>query len=108
MRISDWSSDVCSSDLGPLHQPDDAFGNARLVIEPDQHLAHGGRMFRRLEHHGVARYQRRKNVSVRQMGWKIIRPQHGKDAMRLVPDSGADSKREIGRASWRERVCQYV
>src|SRR3546814_1743526 len=61
MRISDWSSDVCSSDL------------ARLVIEPDQHLAHGGRMFRRLEHHGVARDQRRKNVSVRQMGWKIIR-----------------------------------
>src|SRR3546814_21044893 len=52
-------------------------------------------MFRRLEHHGVARDQRRKNVSVRQMGWKIIRPQHGKDAMRLVPDSGADSKRAL-------------
>src|SRR3546814_19904859 len=29
------------------------------------------------------------------MGWKIIRPQHGKDAMRLVPDSGADSKRAL-------------
>src|SRR3546814_2183962 len=23
MRISDWSSDVCSSDLGPLHNPAD-------------------------------------------------------------------------------------
>src|SRR3546814_20190095 len=44
MRISDWSSDVCSSDLGDLDQPlglvgvdrliglADKFGRARLVV----------------------------------------------------------------------------
>src|SRR3546814_14447350 len=40
MRISDWSSDVCSSDLrggaGVLHQP------VRLAVPGDEHLAVGG------------------------------------------------------------------
>src|SRR3546814_3493861 len=30
MRISDWSSDVCSSDLAALHRIDSLLGNARL------------------------------------------------------------------------------
>src|SRR3546814_10088449 len=67
MRISDWSSDVCSSDLGggALHRPRPRRNDADL---------RGTRRFARL------------------------RP-------------GGDSARradEIGRASCRERVCQYV
>src|SRR3546814_2738911 len=31
MRISDWSSDVCSSDLGPAEQPREA--RADIVVE---------------------------------------------------------------------------
>src|SRR3546814_11982430 len=34
MRISDWSSDVCSSDLGEPEQ-DFAFAHARLPTRPD-------------------------------------------------------------------------
>src|SRR3546814_6918025 len=30
MRISDWSSDVCSSDLGGVHQPRGSGGNPML------------------------------------------------------------------------------
>src|SRR3546814_9214928 len=62
MRISDWSSDVCSSDLLPN-------GNPQLVVE----LRPGLR------------------ISVREI------------------DAGnAQALYEIGRASCRERVCQYV
>src|SRR3546814_18142898 len=41
MRISDWSSDVCSSDLLPLSTPISAFAN--LFVEPR-------RMARRLDY----------------------------------------------------------
>src|SRR3546814_4875142 len=73
MRISDWSSDVCSSDLDcfelqgagqcPQHWP---VGRDREVVCPEVHQALDRR--RRLFH----------------------------------------GQREIGRASCRERVCQYV
>src|SRR3546814_2137759 len=72
MRISDWSSDVCSSDLP-------------LSIKPD------------LE--GMPE----KNG---EMGLMLIGHQNGQAVAWAVD---ADEKAiEIGRASCRERVCQYV
>src|SRR3546814_8029130 len=62
MRISDWSSDVCSSDLTVLCAFDD--GDADVTA---------------LEQLGI---------EVRSVPWK--------------------RDRQIGRASCRERVCQYV
>src|SRR3546814_12120392 len=83
MRISDWSSDVCSSDLQPLHalapQRVDFFRHAVDAIflgDADLEVAHVA-LQRRL----VIRY----------------RPV---DAGRIL--------REIGSASCRERVWQYV
>src|SRR3546814_2089228 len=78
MRISDWSSDVCSSDLSYVHsavggQVDRAGGDAG----GHQAAAEGG------DHRAVVRAQPR-----------------ARDAER---DAG-----QIGRASCRERVCQYV
>src|SRR3546814_10617899 len=70
MRISDWSSDVCSSDL--LHR------HARF--------ARAG---------GVERIERRAR------GHRAVVGQPG--AVRDQRDGA-----EIGRASCRERVCQYV
>src|SRR3546814_7195776 len=35
MRISDWSSDVCSSDLNRLHR---AEGGVALILGPEQHI----------------------------------------------------------------------
>src|SRR3546814_4091595 len=78
MRISDWSSDVCSSDLlGGLHREaagDDAVaaGDRRLDARCRDHL---------------------------------IVEDDGEDAPDVVAGRVAE---EIGRASCRERVCQYV
>src|SRR3546814_20057095 len=88
MRISDWSSDVCSSDL-VLHDLWQKIAAApeRPVADPVSYL------FRAAENH--MRDIRRAKISreKRQFDW------HG------MGDAPED---EIGRASCRERVCQYV
>src|SRR3546814_19904201 len=73
MRISDWSSDVCSSDL--LHGPPGGDGRhlGGAGLEGDAELGPHG-------------------------------PRGASDAAQ-VP---APLPRQIGRASCRERVCQYV
>src|SRR3546814_9674733 len=72
MRISDWSSDVCSSDLKVRHAI--RTGSAQ------------GSTQHRIRNHGSA--------------WIGV-PQSVDPAYRA-------ETREIGRASCRERVCQYV
>src|SRR3546814_9620668 len=78
MRISDWSSDVCSSDLLDRERRDRVERGARLVHE--DHV--GG------DRDGAG------------------------DAEALLLAAGESGARlveaEIGRASCRERVCQYV
>src|SRR3546814_18401753 len=74
MRISDWSSDVCSSDL--LRQPH------RMALEPLGQIMGGGLSFQ-------GRVHRQHD---------LVDPARG----------DASDKGEIGRASCRERVCQYV
>src|SRR3546814_6017292 len=69
MRISDWSSDVCSSDL--IH------GGERAALR----LRVGHRA------HRVARRLDLRRLAVARIGF---------------------AEHEIGRASCRERVCQYV
>src|SRR3546814_3637880 len=80
MRISDWSSDVCSSDLATLADSDDALFDSQVAVnlkgtfntlrEAARRLRDGGRVV---------------NMSTSVVGM-----------------------RQIGRASCRERVCQYV
>src|SRR3546814_14394327 len=94
MRISDWSSDVCSSDLAPA-----ALG-FRLAIE-------------------VAGVLHRPRLDVGDAGVALV-AQRGRlkldpDVRRLLHDDALLPQRllegvedEIGRASGRERVCQYV
>src|SRR3546814_9555430 len=73
MRISDWSSDVCSSDLAV---------EAELM-------------------HLLRRHARRRREAQR-IGVIFV-------ALGQPPDAGVVRRaREIGRASCRERVCQYV
>src|SRR3546814_5338337 len=81
MRISDWSSDVCSSDLGPEVDPDG----------PCRWIAVAGRAVGdlRVEHPAVS------GPRDEPLGAEFHRHfplQH----------------QEIGRASCRARVCQYV
>src|SRR3546814_9823153 len=95
MRISDWSSDVCSSDLSNMSIP---HLNALPVIAPKKSLAAtavfcGGRIAINQE---SKRYVRR--------FWTI-----GKGTLYcVIIVRTARCSGEIGRASCRERVCQTV
>src|SRR3546814_5842351 len=86
MRISDWSSDVCSSDLE--HRP--YAGGGRPAVQRDARTHPPDR--------GEGAAQAEAPVAV------------AEDALFLGSVGGQDSSsvREIGRASCRERVCQYV
>src|SRR3546814_8974975 len=86
MRISDWSSDVCSSDL-PLR----AGRAVGFAVDLDEFFARHAGIDDADAHdrfHGLAH-------SV-DLGAQVLR------------DLVDDLRREIGRASCRERVCQYV
>src|SRR3546814_11287340 len=108
MRISDWSSDVCSSDLRPA-----PIGDALL----DEGFA--------LDGHALERPGDRQGILVvhRHAPFEMIaqedthRPDHraaDRPEIMLLVGILADALVEeavleqIGRASCRERVCQYV
>src|SRR3546814_11564486 len=98
MRISDWSSDLCSSDLRDQPLRRETQRDAGDAAESEQ--ACDGKA-ERLHHHqrgdhhdrggdGLSDGIRRRFVEIR--------------SLRLR----ADMEIQIGRASCRERVCQYV
>src|SRR3546814_15673532 len=94
MRISDWSSDVCSSDLR-ADQRDAADAEARGAAARPEGAARRPAELARLDRPllpGAARA--------------------GARQARLGPHAGglplARRQRQIGRASCRGRVCQYV
>src|SRR3546814_4821257 len=80
MRISDWSSDVCSSDLD-RNSTGMSFGRDRSSLM---------RSFST----GISSGQGRRRA-------RPVEPLHGADLFTV-------EHAEIGRASCRERVCQYV
>src|SRR3546814_9141304 len=89
MRISDWSSDVCSSDLietGRHPRSDDLDGRLaglEELVGIGSVEADGARLLIAHERHPIVQ---------------------GLDRLRIAERGG----REIGRASRRERVLQYV
>src|SRR3546814_17621774 len=120
MRISDWSSDVCSSDLGV--EAGFAKRRAHLGLEPAEGLAelpvscveetHGSRS--RI----VGRRKRRKRTErvdephlldaaavglAQAVAAKYKRERFG--ACNLDIDAVAREEKQIGRAACRERVC---
>src|SRR3546814_5173300 len=93
MRISDWSSDVCSSDLRRVVR------HVLRLERPDREAA---------PREGAAesgRQQRLADVGSGALQHDGRCPGQGSSPRlkTLFP-----SAREIGRASWRERVCPYV
>src|SRR3546814_5823165 len=86
MRISDWSSDVCSSDL----------------IVPELLIGHGSGGVRGtavpllVEHDDGAGFRK----GVHPVQHRVGGHERARDEQQRNP--------EIGRASCRERVCQYV
>src|SRR3546814_17325583 len=108
MRISDWSSDVCSSDLAHC-----------LMLELFGMLDHlVGLLLRDLiaQVTGAKPLQVHMGATGRKSGWKKgtwIMRRFNKFALALVLGLGTVSATaliapsEIGRASGRERVCKY-
>src|SRR3546814_19935287 len=86
MRISDWSSDVCSSDLTVAQTEEQPLALFHLGKQP------GG------QHHAVA------------IGGAAVLERDAMHHRIAVEPVIAPALRpiEIGRASCRERVCQYV
>src|SRR3546814_15778263 len=108
MRISDWSSDVCSSDLYinadtsafmQLLRSDlfERFPTLRLVIP------HGGGAvpYHWGRYRGIAIDMKRREPAALMSGNLFF------DTC-VYPQPGIDLLADIGRASCRERVCQYV
>src|SRR3546814_20480739 len=123
MRISDWSSDVCSSDLQRDRGAERAavavrFGEhiERLALRGDRGLAL--RLALRAGHGADRRGDLRQEGAL--LGESLggfVHPlaRRGIDrfARRIVADAGmtavakaTEMHREIGRATWRERGCQ--
>src|SRR3546814_3157509 len=89
LRISDWSSDVCSSDLGRRFNDRDRWlARGQLLFEPTSDLSV------RL----IADYAKRNEDCCA----AVIQP--ASDTVNV----GGAIVTQIGRASVRERVCQYV
>src|SRR3546814_3225864 len=97
MRISDWSSDVCSSDLAMRRQRNAkilaTLGPASSSKEMIRQLFRAGAdVFRLNFSHGSHDDHRERYETIRAIEDELERP------------IGI----QLGRASWRERVCQYV
>src|SRR3546814_11070089 len=107
MRISDWSSDVCSSDL---------LAQARIEQQPA--ARHGETVYRcdvslpvRLQARGrrwpEGRRQRHGKITRRRKGRRLAPGERAADRRIALADT-LHGEPEIGRASCRERGCQYV
>src|SRR3546814_21032677 len=115
MRISDWSSDVCSSDLlaiAPAALPDDGSRACRAVA--DQASRQARRPCLHVDHRpadGAGRPQ----PPFPRMGCPSlvdgVRMDQDDEEFRHDPareDAALRRGPQIGRASCRERVCKYV
>src|SRR3546814_6064577 len=119
MRMSDWSSDVCSSDRrgrqqetdarGPMATTDDALSGGEAPYSPASRAQDGPRAQQptdaELDATGAQRPYARTATGIGD------RPFRTDDTSGLDPDQmrpAEDPARQIGRASCRGRVCQYV
>src|SRR3546814_13268524 len=93
MRISDWSSDVCSSDLSLRDHVHDIFVDLHAVGGRDERAEGEAQLMLRGGHFMVVLVAGQAHF------------EHGR--YHLAADVHAAVDRQIGRAQRRERVCQY-
>src|SRR3546814_10804696 len=105
MRISDWSSDVCSSDL-----PEEVDVSLPLGERVGHSLVLGTTRVgkTRLAELFVTQDIRRKNAAGEHEVVIVIDPKGDADLLKRMYVEAQRAGREIGRESCRERVCQYV
>src|SRR3546814_15124886 len=107
MRISDWSSDMCSSDLVEVEEiavfadpadAEDAIADAELLQELAGRLSGGGLVV--VLQHAAGKNDLKLALAVEDGGNRQVVGHHGQAAV--------IQQRQIGRASCRERVCTSV
>src|SRR3546814_3167287 len=107
MRISDWSSDVCSSELARVDGAEWAPGfdgaDQRLLRQ----FANDKGQAVTVAIGGYERQAEGREVVAFGQGAVDLDSKWAWSAA-LPPVEGARTERQIGRASCRERVCQYV
>src|SRR3546814_13127238 len=117
MRISDWSSDVCSSDLDRSLRGDRrADGQGRCLRHPGRRRGVRQQAFRELfGRHGLAAVRdRAPAAAVRNRAARQLDRGAGRMSEEILVNVTPRETRvavvenEIGRASCRERVGQYV
>src|SRR3546814_6548473 len=87
MRISDWSSDVCSSDLNRRLFAERRQGEQVEMADPARGLSHEAGQDQPIGH--------------------AARRRLGRDRRAFGALADDRQPHKIGKASWRERVCQY-
>src|SRR3546814_11676488 len=103
MRISDWSSDVCSSDLQGGRDVAEAAPVVGGGEHPEQQQRGGqhGNCGARIDaEHGRGEAAERLVAGEAEVEREIVH--------HLDPNLGEEAELEIGRASCRERECMYV
>src|SRR3546814_8317378 len=97
MRISDWSSDVCSSDLERQSGRTIKSPHGReLFVDAQRGTFDGPRVF------GIDA------VALRHCLHRVIADIAVAQSAEQIVQHALTQRAEIGRASCRERVCQYV
>src|SRR3546814_17475179 len=106
MRISDWSSDVCSSDLrAPPLETD----NSRIPMARRCQITGKGALVGNNVSHANNKTKRRFLPNLQETSLMsdvlgtAVRLRLTVNGLRTIEKNG-----EIGRTSWRERVCQDV
>src|SRR3546814_20223407 len=110
MRISDWSSDVCSSDLDQVRKAGDTVGGVVSCVIDGCPAGLGEPVFDKL-HADLAKAMLSINAA---HGFEYgsgfdgtyLRGSQHNDLFEQT--DGRIRTQKIGRASCRERVCQYV
>src|SRR3546814_16701340 len=112
MRISDWSSDVCSSDLMLLHL-------ANPTTTPRRHASERVQQERKEELAGrlVAKGQvsraytaltSKAQLATSASTKAMLASKHPTRTRNISEEVLTQTRQQIGSASCRERVCQYV
>src|SRR3546814_12621172 len=109
MRISDLSSDVCSSDLPKADGPETRDYYERIEMQPIDAQANGPQLFYGLRYHVHINTPEEDIAFHDQVGYWLYEPATGLILQTLaIPRGQIALAAEIGRASRRERVCPYV
>src|SRR3546814_18867551 len=100
MRISDWSSDVCSSDLNDRGEPDSTVWHHHLMCSGSISVQH------RLTGYGYGTWD--EETAYMSPCGKFWLATCGVDIRDCLDEFDSEEGMKIGRASCRERVWQYV